>query len=1582
MVRRPPLHHLFSKRVTQDPDLPAIVDGPHVTTYRQLDEQSDRLARHLSGLGVGPEGRVAACIPHRAGLVAAALAVWKTGAALVPLDPGASEGRLEWALQDAGAELILTHEGLDLPPGGVRQVLMDTDPRTFPAAAVGSDVAAPDHGEAEDRPAVIDYAGSDTALVVGHAALGNQAAWAIQRLGLTAADRVLVSDEADGHTWCWAAFAVLAVGGTVVVAPQAAEDEAAVVLGTVAEHRITVLPVTPRQLRLYSGHPNWNDCSSVREVVCHDNALPDGSGGQPVLPGGAQLWNTYGSTRGLTVASARQVDPAQDDQDRLLGRPIEQVRLLVLDEYGDSLPPGVPGELHLAGTGVPLGYHRRPALTADRLLPDPYGPAGSRMLRTGDLVRWRNNGSLEYLGPIDGPSAAGQPYAGAGSVSSEGAPAPGVAGVLVRPPYVAPVTDAELAVARVWSELLEVDRVGVDDNFFQLGGYSLILTQLADRLHRSTGKQVQLADLFMAVTVREQAALLSEDSDAHPPLVPVPRDEPLPLSSGQRRLWVIDRMDPNSPEWVSPLLVRLPAHLGTEVVQRSLDALAVRHEALRTRYVTVDGEPAQMVEQPTPVELRVVDCSREELPAHCAEQFQAGFDLAAGRVWRALLGRVAGEEQVLLVTIHHIACDGWSTMLLERELRQLCAAFHEGRTPELPALSVQYADYAACQRLSSTSAQLTGELEFWRKELDGVPTLELPTDRPRPDRRDASGGAVAFTVPARLASALTLLGKQHQATPFTTLLTAFSTLIARYSGQWDVPIGTPVAGRSRPEVEPIVGFFLNSLVLRCTLDGDLPFATALERVRDVTRDAFAHQELPFDQLVDELRPQRDLSRTPLYQVAFNFHDESMVAGLPQLSDIELLRDARRVSKTDLTLYIRPEADGTWVGALEYATALFDHTTVERLTGQLVRLLESAVADPGARLSDVDIMPAPERERLLGEWNATASDWPDTSVSELIEARAIAAPDAPALITDDRRLTYGELDLRANKLAHFLSATGVGPDDLVGVCLERGVDLVTALLAVWKTGAAYVPMDPANPADRLAHVLSDSAARVLITDSATAQVAVADATGCEQVRLDRDKEAIDAQPGTSPGRSIDPEQLAYVIYTSGSTGKPKGVMVTHRGLANHLAWAAEDLVGDADGGAALFSSVAFDLPATNLYTPLIAGRPVHVLPSDIDLADLGPALLAAGPFSFLKLTPGHLDLLAHQLTPEQQSGLAHWIVVAGEALPARLANHWLDVLGPGRLVNEYGPTECSIGSTIQPVTAPYTKSVPLGGPLPNTTAHILDPAGQLVPVGTVGELCVGGTGVARGYLHRPGLTAEKFVPDPFGPPGSRLYRTGDLAVRLPDGSIDFLGRMDSQVKIRGYRVELGEIESVLTAQAEVREAVVVVRVLSSGDKTLVAYVVPADGKAIEARHLREQLTAVLPEYMVPSAFVALDRIPLTANGKTDYRALPEPGGASEHRAPADPIEERISAIWAELLGVEQINPDDSFFELGGHSILAIRMTSRIQDEFDIDISVRAIFEHATVKQLAAAVEAHVRAEIEQMSDTELFNEAQLMGEQGA
>ncbi|GAA4707708.1 non-ribosomal peptide synthetase [Phytohabitans rumicis] len=1652
-----PLHELVARQAARTPDAVAVVDGRQELTYAELDRRANQMARLLRARGVGPsagnsESLVAVCLPRGVELAAVLLGVWRAGAAYVPLDPGHPRDRIAWVLADTGARVVVTDEslshlvsGLGVDTIGVEDKERDGLPDTAPGVEV-----------VPSSTAYVIYTSGSTGrpkgVVIDHRGIANRVMWTVGEHNLSTSDRVLQKTSLSFDAAGWEVFAPLVSGGVVVMAPAGAEREPATLVRAVADGRITVLQGVPSVLRLLADEAGWTECTSLRLIFSAGEALSAELARRLAEPTGAQVWNTYGPTECSIDVTAQAYDPAQASGPVPIGRPIQNMRVFVLDDEGDPAPIGVVGELYAAGAGVGRGYLGRPDSTAERFVPDPFGAPGTRLYRTGDLARWRPDGALEFLGrgdqqvkvngvriePAEVEAAlqahpdvrdavvvareggAGKqlvaylvarrqvpgdelrtylrerlpeplipavfvpldafPLTTSGKVDRGALPDPAAVAAQRGAGYVAPRTPQERLVAQVWEQLLGVERVGAHDDFFALGGSSLVLTRLASALRKASGGDVQLRGLFGAATVESQAKLIAGGRDEVPPVTAVPRGEPLPLSFGQHRLWFLNQMHPGSPEWVAPLFLRLPAGTTAAAVQGALDALEARHEALRTRYVTVADEPRQLVAAPQPVELRLVDAGAGDLELLFAEQFARGFDLIDGPLWRALLvipgpassglrseatreddasqapGSARAERApassapILLVTVHHIATDGWSTVVLERELRELCAAAADGREPALAPLPVQYADYAAWQRARLTDEVIRRELDHWRPALDGLPALELPTDRPRPPERDPRGAGVRLNLSPRLTDALTALGRRHGATPFVTLLTAFAALLSRYSGQDDLGVGTPVAGRTRPEVEGMVGFFLNSLVLRCDLTGDPTFTDALERVRAASRIGFAHQELPFERLVDELQPVRDLSRTPLYQVAFDLQDEGFTTVAADGALMDAFQRSWRVAKTDLTLFMWRQEDGSLTGALEYATALFDEATVQRMADHLVRLLEAVVADPAVRLSTVDFSSIHER-RVMAQWNETAVPLPVTSVPELVRAQAQATPDAVAVEIGELRLTYRELEERATRLAHHLRERGVGPESTVGVLLDRGVDLVVALLAVWKAGGAYVPLDPAFPADRIGQMMADCGAGLVLTRSRYADRFAA----VECVLVDTERFEIADRPPTPLTRRPDPDGAAYVIFTSGSTGRPKGVVVTHRGLVNHVRWAADTLASRGTGGAPLFSSVAFDLVVPNLWAPLVSGQRLWLLPPDAELSTLAAELAKAAPFSFIKLTPGHLEIL------DPSAAHAPVIVVAGEALPGPIAEKWRQVLGDGNLVNEYGPTEASVGTCIFPVSGPQKPGVvPIGRPLPNMTMRVLDATLRPVPVGVVGELYVGGTGVARGYVNRPELTAEKFLPDPWSP-GARMYRTGDLVRWSAEGNVEFLGRVDDQVKIRGYRVELGEIRAVLLDHPDVKDAAVIAH-----EQRLVAYVVGSTD-------VQEHCGQTLPEYMVPATVIAVDRIPLNDNGKLDRRALPDPDQAAAGEdavAPRTVAEERIADIWEELLGV-RAGVHQSFFALGGHSILAVRLISRLQAEFEVTLPVRTVFERPTIAQLGAEVEGRIRAEIAALSDAELL-----------
>ncbi|WP_405858825.1 amino acid adenylation domain-containing protein [Streptomyces sp. NBC_00090] len=1052
------------------------------------------------------------------------------------------------------------------------------------------------------------------------------------------------------------------------------------------------------------------------------------------------------------------------------------------------------------------------------------------------------------------------------------------------------------------------------------------------------------------------------------------RAAPLLLSAGQQQMWFLNRLEPDSAEYLVPMVLRLRGALDTAALAAAWQAVTDRHEILRTRYGLSGVEPVQLVDAPAPVALPLEDLSgeprdgREALAAELVErELATPFDLAAQWPARAGLIRLAEDEHILAVTFHHIACDAWSTRIFAGELSTLYTRRAAGDTTPLPPLEIQYADYAAWQRRQLPGPLLERHLAHWRERLAGALPVELPTDRPRPVVRDTAGADVPVTFPDGLAGRIRALAVAHGTTPFAVLLTAFQVLVARYTGQNDVSVGTVVSGRVRPELQQLIGYGINTLVMRGSWADDPGFGELLTRTRTAMLDAFDHQEVPFARLVDELQPERDMSRTPLHQVAFTLHEQRLDAfALPGLT-VEQYARRDRVAKYELTLQIEEGPDGSLGGALNHATALFDRATAERMAGHLTRLLEAATADPALPVSRLRILGDAELAVATGSLSGSRAGAPvDRCVHQAFEEQAAATPDAVAVTSGTSHLTYRELNERANRVAHQLRAMGAGPEQLVGLCLERDAELLPALLGILKSGAGYLPLDPANPADRLAYVTADAGARIVVGSERTAP-ALADAHGVETLLVDRDASLVAARPATNPEPLAGPGSTVYVIYTSGSTGRPKGVVLEHGNVLRLLTTAHEHYGFTAEDVWTMFHSYAFDVSVFEMWGALLYGGRLVVVGQDVtrapsDFLDL----LVAERATVLSQTPTAFRSLiaaAGSGDPRIDRLSLRAVVFAGEKLEVSELRPWLDRVGPDgpALVNMYGITETTVHTTYHRIEEADCEPLAgnrVGHPLSDLSVYLLDGSGNPAPIGVPGEIHVGGPGVARGYLGRPELTAERFVPDPFGPPGARLYRSGDAARRLPDGSLEFIGRIDDQVKIRGYRVELGEIAHALLEHPGVGEAVVRVRT-DSGEKQLVGYLVEqAPGSLPDPGELRTLLRRTLPEYMLPAAFVPLDRIPLTVNGKLDHRALPAPDtttlrGARAYTAPRTPVEERVAAVWTEVLGVDRVGVEDSFFDLGGDSIRAIALVGALRAA-GYDVSVRDVFDFRTVARLCESI----------------------------
>ncbi len=1038
-----------------------------------------------------------------------------------------------------------------------------------------------------------------------------------------------------------------------------------------------------------------------------------------------------------------------------------------------------------------------------------------------------------------------------------------------------------------------------------------------------------------------------------------------PLSYGQQQLWLLAQFISDTPVYTECVTNHLPGEINISVLEQSFNEILKRHEAWRTSFPVVDGQPIQKIRPVLTIKLPLVDlrhhpeAEREhEALRMMTEDAQKPFDMANGPLLRPTLIQIGDTDYRLFLTLHHIIFDGFSLyQIFLPELRTLYDACLSGQPSPLPELPIQYADFTVWQREQLQGNIFAEQLAFWKKQLEGAPgALELPTDRPRPLIANYHGSMHPFALSKQLTDDLKALGRQEGVTFYMLLVAAFQTLLYRYTAQDDILIGTAISDRKRPEVQGLMGFFLNTLVLRTDLSGNPTFREVLRRVREVVLDAHAHPDIPFEYLVKELQPERNLSQNPFFQVLLSL--EPPLFTHPSGWTLTQMDVETETTKFDLTLELDDRPEGL-IGRFEYSTDLFDAATIARMAGHWQTLLEGIVMDPTRRLSDLPILTEAERQLLLVEWNNTAIDYPlNLCLHELFEAQVERTPDAVAMIFEDTHLTYRELNARANQVAHYLRRAGVGPDVLVGVYMERSLELVIALLSIIKAGGAYIPLDPTYPQERLSFMLEDAQVRVLLTQERWITTLPAHCT--RVLCLDSGWKDVAHEGRTNLSNVVTPDNLAYVIYTSGSTGKPKGAMNTHRGICNRLLW-MQDAYQLTEADRVLQKTpFTFDVSVWEFFWPLITGAQLVVARPEghKDSAYL-ISIIMQQKITTLHFVPSMFQVFLEEPGLEECHSLQQ-VICSGEALPFEVQERYF-ARHNGALHNLYGPTEAAIDVTFWHCKRnSERKIVPIGYPIANIHIYLLDRHGHPVPIGVPGELHIGGVGVARGYLNRPELTNERFIPNPFSStPGERLYKTGDLARYLPDGSIEYLGRIDHQVKMRGFRIELGEIEEILRQYPAVRETVIVVREDIPGDKRLVAYIVPHMKQSISIGDLHTHLTTYLPAYMIPSAYVVLEGLPLTHSGKVNRRALPLPDQTRPELqetfvAPRTPMEEAVAAIWSQVLKIEGIGIYDNFFKLGGHSLLATQVLSHLRATLQVDVSLRNFFEAPTIAQLSTII----------------------------
>lgn len=1232
---------------------------------------------------------------------------------------------------------------------------------------------------------------------------------------------------------------------------------------------------------------------------------------------------------------------------------VEQVTVLVREDH--------PGDKRLVAYVVP---------TADTVL----HPVELRQTVSESLP--------DYMVPSAIVTLEEMPLTPNGKIDRKALPAPDFSLILTGR---GPRTPQEEILCELFAEVLSLPRVGIDDGFFDLGGHSLLAGRLMMRIREAFGVELTIGNLFEAPTVAGLVKRLDHAQSARPAVRPMERPDEIPLSFAQRRLWFLHRLEGPSPTYNIPLVAHLQGDLNREALQAALRDVVVRHETLRTIFPEATGQSYQMVLDPTgsEVELAVVETSEAELPELLNEAVRYSFNLAEEPAIRAHLFVLGPDEYVLLLLLHHVIGDGWSLNPLSRDLSAAYAARCRGELPVWKPLPVQYADYALWQEelLGSESDEeslIAKQLDYWTKKLQNLPDqLELPTDYPRPVSASYRGDMVEFRMEAELHERLLSLARKNQASLFMVLQSGLTALLTRLGAGTDIPLGAPIAGRSDDALDQLVGLFINTLVLRTDTSGDPSFRELVERVRLVNLEAYEHQDVPFERLVEVLNPVRSRSRHPLFQLMFVFQNTpDPIMELPGL-ETSLKLNTVGASKFDLTVELRErrQTDGSPDGIdvlLEYSTDLFKRETVEAMGARLVRLLESAVANPEQPIGHLEILAPDERQKILYEWNGSPAEVAPAHLPELFEAQVKRTPQAVAVRYETVELSYEELNERANRLAHLLIASGVGPERIVALALPRSVEMIVGLLAVLKAGGTYLPLDPDYPADRISFMLSDTDPVCMITQSHVL-ANLPDTGTIPKIVLDEAKtgEQVQQYPNSNPTdadrlNALSPQTPAYVIYTSGSTGRPKGVVIPHQNVVRLFASTKHWFEFHAEDVWTMFHSYAFDFSVWEIWGPLLYGGRLVVVPHTVSRSPLEFLhLLAREGVTVLNQTPSafyQLMQVDRENVEVGQKLALRYVIFGGEALDLSRLEDWYD-RHPDHfptLVNMYGITETTVHVTYKAldreIASQKANSI-IGQGIPDLRVYVLDAALQPVPPGVVGEMYVAGEGLARGYLGRPGLTSERFVADPFGAPGSRMYRTGDLARWLADGSLDYFGRADHQIKIRGFRIELGEIEAALARHAEIAQVAVVVREDQPGDQRLVAYVVPEGQVSLEPIELRRFVAATLPDYMVPSAFVNVPELPLTPNGKLDRKALPAPEVtvSASGRGPRTPQEEILCDLFAEVLALPRVSIDDGFFDLGGHSLLAVRLMSRIREDLGLELGIGHLFEAPTVALLSELLE---------------------------
>lgn len=1647
------LHQLFERRAALVPDAVAVVHGDHSLSYRQLNEQANRLAHMLRHHGLGPNDIVGLYLERSLDMMVGILAVLKAGGAYLPLEGDHPDARLAFMIDDSRLKLLMTQSALSdrlatiLEDRAIPCLQLDTQLSGSGSADANSANLDPSTiGLSSGNPAYVIYTSGSTGtpkgVMLAHRGIVNRLNWMQSAFRLGKDDTVLQKTPFGFDVSVWELLWPNQVGARLVFADHSGHKDPAYLARLIEAQRVTIVHFVPSMLRLFIDSPEVERARGLKHIVCSGEVLQPQTLADTIarLPR-TRVWNLYGPTEASIDATWWSGEAGERYDQVPIGRPIDNMQCHVLDQDLKRLPIGSVGELCLGGAGIALGYLGQPELTAQKFVENTYGAPGARLYRTGDLARYRDDGTLDYLGRLDHQvkirglrvelgeiehqiaqqfevretavlvvAQGGEQAIWACLVLHDGqtlttsqlqqrlrrtlpehmvptqvrwlAALPLLSNGKVdrrqlaelSPPsveqarYEAPQGEAENLLAEIYGNLLGHPRVSRHDDFFELGGHSLLAIRLASELRARGGQELGFRDVFEAPRVHDLAKRLQyPGTGGLPPVLPLPRAQDaetrLHASFSQQRLWMLDKIDGSSAHYNVPIVLRVRGPLQPGLVRRCLQQLVMRHEPLRTVYEELDGTVMQVIRPHASMPLHEFDlCGLEKhtqekaISEHVRREATKPFDLANDTMLRAACLHTGVQQGLLLVTLHHIATDGWSMDVLVDEFTRIYAALQAGQIPNLPPLVVQYADYAQWQRQNASHPRYQKQLRWWQQHLQQLPPVHsLPLSHERTARQTFAGTRHQFCLDALTCAKLKALCQANQATLFMALHAAFCIVLARYGGSRDIVVGIPVANRPQSSLAGLIGFFVNSLVLRLCVDTSLSFKAHLDRAKAVNLDAQERQDIPFEQLVEVLNPPRTPRHGPLFQIMLSM--DTRENAQVSVGDVHFERvDADEPAARFELLLNAVEKSGGLHLHFDYNRKLFEPERIRLLGESMQQLLREAVRRPEEAIARLPLLTAGEK-RWLHSLQPAPSPYPQDRLYQHIRRQAQRTPHAVAAVCGSQRLSYRQLDHRSNQIAHWLKGEGVGVNQLVGIALPASVEVLVGMLGIIKAGAAYVPIDPSYPAQRIVYMLQNSGVRHLLCRAGLAQQLGAELPSCLSCLCVDDEQqmaSIDSQPEKELAVPDLPphEHLLYAIYTSGSTGRPKAALVTHGGAMNLLHWYSAQF--DAPMRSMVLSSLSFDLTQKNLWAPLMRGGTVVFNSQEhYDAAQIC-RLLKAERINSLNCTPSAFHPLVEDMArwPYLDSLTQVWL--GGEPMTGHALNHWHAHSGC-RLVNGYGPTECTAVVCWHEVQI-GEKQPPIGRPIANTRLYILDESMQCCPPGAPGELCVGGVGVGPGYLDQPELTAQKFVDDPYSPPGAKLYRTGDLARYREDGNIDFLGRLDDQVKVRGLRIELGEIEHAITQQAEVRD-VVVLAVGHGMQQTLMACIVLRDGQALAVPQLRQRLRLTLPEYMVPTHVQWLDALPLTPNGKVDRRrlaGLPLPLPQAEkgsYEAPEGEVEQLLADIFASILRLPLVGRREDFFELGGHSLLATQLVARINRAFGLELPVAAVFERPSVARLA-------------------------------